>query len=208
MEALRAQMNPHFIFNSLTSINLFILKNEAEAASLYLNKFSRLIRQVLDHSRSETISLAEDLETLTLYVEMEKLRFGKQFNYVFDVDNQLDTNAIAMPPLLIQPFVENAIWHGLKHKTDGVPMLYIRVLGQEKTLRIEVEDNGIGRKKSAEIKQQSALSHTPHGLNVTAERIALFNEAYTTNAHIEIQDLQNREGVALGTKVVFTFKIM
>jgi ligand-binding sensor domain-containing protein len=208
MEALRAQMNPHFIFNSLSSINLFILKNEAEAASLYLNKFSRLIRQVLDHSRSETITLAEDLETLTLYVEMEKVRFGKQFNYSFDIDNQLDTNAIVIPPLLIQPFVENAIWHGLKHKTTGEPLLKIRVWGQDKTLFIEVEDNGIGRKQSAEIKKQSALSHTPHGLNVTAERIALFNEAYSTNAHIEIQDLENIEGVALGTKVVFTFRIV
>jgi ligand-binding sensor domain-containing protein len=207
LEALSAQMNPHFIFNSLTSINLFILKNESEAASFYLNKFSRLIRQVLDHSRTETITLAEDLETLKLYVELEKLRFGKDFNYSFDIDNQLDTHAIHLPPLLIQPLVENAIWHGLKHKVEGVPMLKIKAFAKDNKAFIEVEDNGIGRKKSAELKKERVDEHTSHGLNVTQERLKLFNETHEAAAEIEVFDLVDTEEGALGTKATFTLML-
>ena len=118
MQALRAQMNPHFIFNSLSSINHFVLKNETEAASDYLTKFSKLIRTVLNNSKKSMVSLEEELEMLRLYLEMENLRFKNAFSYGIHLDEMVKPTCIFIPPLLFQPFVENAVWHGLMHKKD------------------------------------------------------------------------------------------
>ncbi len=207
MEALRSQMNPHFIFNALTSINLFILKNDTETASYYLNKFSKLMRDVLDHSRSELISVEEEINTLKLYVDIEKMRFKDNFNFILDIQPTANVADIKIPPLIIQPYVENAIWHGLKHKKDGKGVLKIAVFEEADYLHIVVEDNGIGRAKVMEQKKASTTQHKSHGLNVTEERIRFFNETMAAQASIETIDLKDNQHNAIGTQINFKIKI-
>ena len=152
-KALRAQMNPHFIFNSLNSINSFVMDQKHEIASDYLIKFSKLIRLILDNSRSETIPLDKELETLQLYVQLESIRFENHFNYVVNIAENTSTGSIMIPPMLLQPFVENAIWHGLMHKrTKGTITVDIRK-DNEKFLNISITDDGIGREKASRIEK-------------------------------------------------------
>ncbi len=157
MQALRAQMNPHFIFNCLSSINNFVLKNETEAASDYLTKFSRLIRTVLNNSKRSFIPLEDELEMVRLYLEMESLRFKGSFTYRIDRDEKIEPSTIFIPPLLIQPFVENAIWHGLLHKADPGGRLDISVKVEKNILICIIEDNGVGRSFSPEYLRVSPL---------------------------------------------------
>ena len=206
MEALQSQMNPHFIFNALTSINLFILKNDTETASFYLNKFSRLMREVLDHSRSDLITVQQEIYTLKIYVEIEKMRFKNNFNFIFDIEPNARIGDTQIPPLLIQPYVENAIWHGLKHKKDGDAVLKIKVYEDINSLYIMVEDNGVGRKKAMELKKNMGSQHKSHGLNVTQERIKQFNAAYSIEASVETIDLMNDAQQPIGTQIVFKIK--
>ncbi len=206
MEALRSQMNPHFIFNALTSINLFILKNDTETASFYLNKFSKLMREVLDHSRSDLITIEEEINTLKIYVEIEKMRFRNNFNFIFDIQPNARISDIQIPPLIIQPYVENAIWHGLKHKKDGDAELKIIISEDSEYFYMVIEDNGIGRAKALEFKKQNAKQHVSHGINVTEERIKQYNEAYSVHASVETIDLVNEEKQPIGTRIVFKTK--
>lgn len=201
MAALRSQMNPHFLFNCLNSINRFIQRNEPDAASSYLAKFSRLIRLVLDNSRSDMVSLRDELEALRLYVELEAMRFVGRFTYSINISPVLDINSIEVPPMLIQPYVENAIWHGLMHKESEDCHLAVRVFPLENHLCITVEDNGIGRKMARELKSKSATLHKSHGMKVTAERIEIINEIYKSKAAVEIEDLKDEQGAAAGTRV-------
>jgi LytS/YehU family sensor histidine kinase len=175
MQALRAQMNPHFIFNCLSSINRFILKNESEAASDYLTKFSRLIRMVLTHSKQSFISLDDELEMLRLYLEMERLRFKYSFDYNINFKNEIEPENIFIPPLLLQPFAENAIWHGMMNK-EGQGHLTISLSQQNNELSCLIEDNGVGRAKAAELKSKSAVKKKSLGLQITKERLALLNK--------------------------------
>ena len=207
MEALRAQMNPHFMFNALTSINLFVLKNDTDAASFYLNKFSKLMRDVLDHSRSELITVEEEINTLKLYVEIEKMRFKENFTFKFDIDPEARLNEFKIPPLIIQPYVENAIWHGLKNKKEGEALLTIKVFEDAKYFNIIVEDNGIGRDKAKEIKESNIIRHKSHGLKLTEERIKYFNETYAVQSSLETNDLKNANHEAIGTQIVYKIKI-
>ena len=203
MQALRAQMNPHFIFNCLSSINRFILKNEADAASDYLTRFSRLIRMVLNHSKEPDIALEDELEMLRLYLEMEQLRFKNSFTYAISCDSELDMGAIQVPPLLLQPFAENAIWHGLLHKkTAG--HLFIEIKEDNEGLTFLITDNGIGRKAAASFKTKSVEKQKSMGLQITKERLALMNCG--KNNFFEIEDLADAEGNATGTKVVLRIK--
>jgi hypothetical protein len=156
LRALRSQMNPHFLYNCINSIKFYIVKNEPEQASIYLNKFSKLIRKILNNSQYEFISLEEELQTLELYLEMEKLRFGDKMNYKIDIEPSLETTFIKVPTMLIQPFLENAIWHGLMQKSENNGLLNLNVREwKEDFLLIEVEDNGVGRKMAAELKSKS-----------------------------------------------------
>lgn len=201
MAALRAQMNPHFVFNCLSSINRFILVNQPDEASVYLTKFSRLIRLILDNSRSETVPLDKELEALQLYVEMEQMRFSNRFEYRLTVARDVRTDHLEVPPLLIQPFVENAIWHGLMHKkTPG--MLQVRVFYEGKKCCIEVEDDGIGRRRAIELKSRSATVNKSLGMKMTAERLEVINQLYGTNAVVTTEDLQDAQGEAAGTRVL------
>jgi LytS/YehU family sensor histidine kinase len=147
MQALRAQMSPHFIFNCLNSINRFIVKNESEAASGYLTKFSRLIRMVLNNSQKNIIPLSDELDCLELYIQMERLRLKNFFTYEVKYDDEIEIEEIMIPPLLLQPFVENAIWHGLMHKEEGGATLNIDIIQKNGVLYFRITDNGIGREK-------------------------------------------------------------
>jgi len=207
MTALRSQMNPHFLFNCLNSINRFIQCNEPDAASAYLTKFSRLVRLVLDNSRTNTVTLRDELEALRLYLELESMRFVGRFKYVIDVSHELDKTSIDVPPMLIQPYVENAIWHGLMHKESDDCQLILRAYAKAMRLIIEVEDNGIGRAAARELKSKSATLHKSHGMKVTAERIDMINELYQTKASVEILDLTDAEGRAAGTKVILSLPL-
>ena len=200
MQALRAQMNPHFIFNCLSSINLFILKNETEAASDYLIKFSRLIRMVLNNSQKPLITLEDELDMLGLYIDMEKLRFKNSFDYSITFTNSIDPGNIFIPPLLLQPFVENAIWHGLLHK-QGLGHLEISLRAEEKILTCIITDDGIGRTKAAMNKSKSAEKQKSMGLQITKERLALLNRDIHKQAFF-IEDILDDEGNAAGTRVI------
>jgi tetratricopeptide (TPR) repeat protein len=206
IQALRSQMNPHFIFNCLNAINRFILSHETEAASDYLTKFSRLMRMIMNHSRHSLITVAEEVEILELYLGMEVLRFKNAFDYQISIDNDIDTDDIRIPPLLLQPFVENAIWHGLMHKEER-GLLSISMGVEDDTLVCIIRDNGIGRKRAAQLKSKSAEKHKSMGLQITAERLALLTGTGEAGHFFRIEDLYDAEGNAIGTQVVLTIKI-
>ena len=201
MQALRAQMNPHFIFNCLSSINRFILKNETEAASNYLTKFSRLIRMVLSNSKKPFISLEDELEMLCLYLDMEKLRFKDSFDYRITFINSMDAGNVFVPPLLLQPFAENAIWHGLMHK-EGQGHLEIELSIDKKILTCAITDNGVGRNKAAEVKSKSVEKQKSMGLQITTERLALLNKDHDEQTFFNIEDITDSEGRSAGTRVI------
>ncbi len=205
--ALRSQMNPHFIFNCLNSIKLYSLENDSESASVYLTKFSKLIRLVLDNSRSERLTLEKEIETLRLYIEMEIMRFKEKVQYELIVSPEIDQQYVEIPPLLIQPFVENAIWHGLMHKEFGGKVSILLHLVGENMLEIQIIDNGVGREKSAEYKSKTATKHKSFGMKVTNERIDLINQIYKTNANVEIEDLYDQNQNGIGTKVTIQIPI-
>jgi ligand-binding sensor domain-containing protein len=199
-KALRSQMNPHFIFNSLNSINSFVLDKKHEMASDYLIKFSKLIRLILDNSRSEAITIDKELETLKLYVSLESARFDNKFTCAYQVAEDVNVGSVMIPPMLLQPFVENAIWHGLMQK-EGEGTITINIKKQdEEFLSISITDDGIGREKAAELKSKSA-THNSHGLKVTSQRIEMMNKLNSTSAHVNIFDLHDKQGNATGTKV-------
>ena len=206
MQALRAQMNPHFIFNCLSSINRFILKNESEPASDYLTKFSRLIRMVLNNSKRELISLDDELEMLQLYLEMERMRFKYSFDYKISFKNETDFENVFIPPLLLQPFAENAIWHGLMNK-EGPGHLTVLLSKEDSKLTCIIEDNGVGRAKAAELKSKSAERKKSLGLQITKERLSLLNGDSIETTFFEVEDLFDDKGNALGTRVILKIRL-
>lgn len=205
--ALRAQMNPHFIFNCLNSIQLYTAQNNTEKATDYLNKFSRLIRLVLENSRSDKVSLENELETLRLYIEMEAMRFRGKVSFQINIAQNVDKDSIQIPPLLLQPFIENAIWHGLMHKEKGGTIRIEVTQPNDHLLRFDITDDGVGREKAAEFKSKSATQNKSFGMKVTAERIELINKLYNTATQVQIIDLKSKEGEATGTKVVVEIPI-
>ena len=205
MQALRAQMNPHFIFNSLNSINLFILENNRLQASEYLSKFSKLIRLILQNSQEPFIPLEKELEALQLYMELEALRFENKFEYKITVADNIDVTVIKVPPLIIQPYVENAIWHGLVHKEEG-GHLEINVYTTGELLFYKIKDDGIGRQKAGELRSKSASKQKSMGMRITADRIALLKQQNRTS--IVISDLVLDDGNSGGTEVMIELPVL
>ena len=205
MQALRAQMNPHFIFNCLSSINKFILKNESQAASDYLTRFSRLIRRVLTNSQLSLIPLSDEIEMLKLYLDMERLRFDNAFDYNIVYANTIEPETIYIPPMLLQPFCENAIWHGLMHK-EGQGKLEIEMSIQNGELHCIVGDNGIGKAKAAELKSKSGEKQKSFGLKITADRLALFNNDKDSQSYYCTEDIYDAQGNITGTRVNLIIK--
>jgi LytS/YehU family sensor histidine kinase/ligand-binding sensor domain-containing protein len=201
LEALRSQMNPHFIFNCLNSIKLYTTQNDTVAASNYLTKFSKLIRLALENSKSETIPLSTELEALELYIEMEAMRFKEKLKYSIIINENVDADFIEIPPLLLQPYVENSIWHGLMHKEEGGRIdIHIGIVPQKYILEITIKDDGVGREKAAFLKSKSATSHKSFGTKVTSDRLEIVNQLYKTGASVHTEDVMTNN-VVTGTLV-------
>jgi len=201
MTSLRSQMNPHFIFNSLNAIKLYIIDNEKENAVYYLNKFSKLIRKILAATRKRTITLAEEIETTKLYLDIENIRFSNEIEIEIFIDNALSINTIKIPSLILQPFIENSIWHGLSGK-KGLKRIDISFTKEKNThLVVTIQDNGIGRKMSAKIKEQKIHKKESIGIPLTEERLANFCKDTIHNCSLEYIDL-NTNNASSGTKVI------
>lgn len=206
MQALRAQMNPHFIFNSLNSINKFILTNDVRTASRYLTKFSKLIRRILNNSSSDMITLQDELETLDIYIELEQLRSNNKFNFDCQLNIKSSPSQLLIPSMILQPFIENAIWHGVMPK-EGQGQITLEISEQDRYLSCVIEDNGIGRKKSSEIKAAQEIRKDSKGLNITQERIKMSDIKNKTNSTIDIEDKFDNQGRATGTRVTIVFAV-
>ncbi len=201
MKVLRTQMNPHFIFNSLNSINRFILQNNSAQASQYLTKFSRLVRLILQNSQESLITLENELETLELYLDLEALRFNYHFRWKVIVQPDLDISMVKVPPLIIQPFAENAIWHGLMHREEK-GQLDIEIWQEGDDLFFKITDDGVGRKQAEELSSKSATREKSMGLHITADRIAMLQQSNIKGSGLTINDLVNPDGSPAGTEVI------
>ncbi len=200
LTALRAQMNPHFLFNCLNSINWYIIKNKPAEASRYIAKFSRLIRLILEHSQRRLIPLAEELEALRLYLDMEAMRFEQRFEYRIDLAPDLDPDEAMVPPLIFQPYIENAIWHGLMPK-QGAGHLLIALRPDGDSLLCTIEDDGIGREAAAAMSNHHTRKRQSQGLKITEARIRQANGKSNGQSPVRFTDLYNGEGQAAGTRV-------
>ena len=199
---LRSQMNPHFLFNSLNSIKLYIINNEQKNAVHYLNKFSKLVRKILEASSVREIPLAEELDTVELYMTIENIRFSNEINFTIDLEKGIDPHTVRIPSLTLQPFLENALWHGLSSKA-GEKNIRIHVTDHEKGyIRIALIDNGIGRAAAEKIKRNKVLKRKSVGINITKERLANFAKDYQNSFSLEMIDLYDETGKASGTKVL------
>jgi streptogramin lyase len=200
LTALRSQMNPHFMFNSLNSIKTYILEADPDTAADYLSQFAHLIRRILQHSREKLIPLEEEIETLQLYINLEQFRFENAFDFKLHVDRDIEIDEVMIPPLLLQPYIENAIWHGLmQKKSDGI--LALKFIDQGDSIECVIDDNGIGREKAAEMKSLSSQKHKSMGMGITANRVRILNQLESYAISIEVIDKKDENG-ALGTKVI------
>jgi len=206
MNALRAQMNPHFIFNCLNSIDRYIISNDMRKASEYLNHFGRLIRLILQNSRANYVNLKDEIEALELYIKLEQMRFHHTFCYQIDISPGLNPENYEIPPMLIQPFVENAIWHGL-HPKEGKGAVKVGIRRGDDVITCTVEDDGIGRAAAKAIKDAQPIKRKSMGMHITEERIEIINKLFQTNNKIDIIDLYDEQGKAKGTRVVLHIPI-
>lgn len=204
LRTLQLQMNPHFVFNALNSIQSFVVSNDTLKANNYLSKFARLIRMFLDSSRARFITLEEEVELLQLYCEMEKLRFESKFDFEISVSKTLDPN-LEIPSMIIQPFLENAINHGLRFKKSR-GQLKVEFSETEDLIHCTITDDGIGREKASFFTDQNKINYKSQGLSITTERIATLNKTTDTQLELKIDDLYQRGTIEdIGTKVSFTF---
>ncbi len=190
MKALRAQMNPHFIFNSLNSISDYIARNNTKVADEYLSKFAKLMRLILENSEKKEVSLAEDIKALELYMQLESMRMNNKFTYEIRVDDAIDKENTLIPPLILQPFVENSIWHGIAKK-EGQGKITVSIKKEDDTINCIVEDDGIGRQATGEITAlKDNTARRSLGMKITKERIDIINKVKKTNATVKLTDLQ------------------
>lgn len=207
VSALRSQMNPHFIFNSLNSIKRYIIDSEQENAVYYLNKFSKLIRKILSSSMASTIPLSEELEIAELYVNIENIRFNNTIDFTVEIDDKINIETLKVPSLILQPFLENAIWHGLANsKIDK--QLKLEVMYKDSThLKISIRDNGIGRERSAEIKSRKIHKRQSVGITLTEDRLRSFSKDYKNDYRLNFIDHHNQDAMASGTQVIIELPI-
>ena len=203
LKSLRSQMNPHFIFNALNSVNSFIAQNDERTANRYLTDFSKLMRNVLNNSEQDFIPLEKEIELLKLYMQLEHSRFKDKFDYQITIDETLALNDFQIPPMLLQPYVENAVWHGLRYKkTKGNLQIDFKKKDNE-TVLITISDDGIGRTKSKELKTQNQKKQQSKGMGNIKKRIKILNEMYSDKVDVYIENLKDDDS---GTKVVLTLK--
>ncbi|HLF65041.1 MAG TPA: histidine kinase, partial [Saprospiraceae bacterium] len=201
LKALRSQMNPHFMFNSLNSIKNYILHAEPKLAAEYLSNFAHLIRMILQNSREKSISLKDELETLILYVDLEKLRFDDEFDFIYLVDDSIHLEDIKIPPMLLQPYVENAIWHGLMHKKVRGHLL-LQFVKQDNMIACIIDDDGVGRENALKMKSLSATRYMSMGMGITQDRIEIMNKMDALGITSEIKDKHDASGKPAGTRVI------
>jgi len=190
LQSLRSQMNPHFIFNSLNSVNSFIALNDERSANKYLSEFSRLMRAVMENSKHEFVPLSSELSILRMYLDLEHLRFSDKFNYTFEVDDELDADRIQIPPMLVQPYIENSIWHGLRYRKE-MGQLSVKFIKNEDHLLVEIADNGIGRKQSQAIKTKNQKTTESTGMRNIEQRLQIINELHHMQLKVSIEDATN-----------------
>jgi Histidine kinase len=208
MKVLRAQMNPHFIFNSLNSIENFMMQNEKRLASDYLNKFTRLIRTILDSSLSDLIPVTKDMEALQLYIDLQQLRFNNKFTYKTNIDPLIVNGDYKVPSLIVQPFVENAIEHGIAHSEKHDCTLSVSAMLNNDFILYTIEDNGIGREQAAAYNMQNKKQHKSLGISITKDRIHIFNDTVKSVEDVVITDLYDDKQQPAGTRVEVKIKLL
>ena len=203
LKSLRSQMNPHFIFNALNSVNSFIAQNDERTANRYLTDFSTLMRNVLNNSEEDFIPLSKEIELLELYLKLEHSRFKDKFDYKVEIDDNLKVSEYQIPPMLLQPYIENAVWHGLRYKEEKGFLKVAFFQKNEESICIEISDDGIGRKKSKKLKTANQQKQQSKGMANIKKRVAILNEMYSDKVDVFIEDLYSNN---TGTKVVLTLK--
>lgn len=205
LKSLRSQMNPHFIFNALNSVNHFIAQQDERTANRYLSEFAQLMRSVLEHSQEDLISLSKELEILSLYLKLEHYRFREKFDYEIKTDETIDSDTIEVPPMLIQPYLENAVWHGLRYK-EGKGKLTLEFNRKNGHLLVVITDDGIGRKKSNELKTVNQKKHNSTGIKNIEERLSILNHVYKTSYQVTIDDLSPEGGTRVSISIPIKIK--
>jgi len=203
---LRLQMNPHFIFNALSNILILVDKKNTTSASMYLTTFAKLLRTTLECSRQENIFLEEEVSALKSYLELQKLSFENKFEYTVYVDDNIDPEAMAIPPMLIQPFIENAIQHGIRLKQDK-GHIFVRFMLENNKVICEVEDDGVGREKAWEAKYQKRKTHKSLATTIINERIRTINKKMKQKIRLDIIDLKSEKNEPKGTKIVLNLPL-
>jgi len=202
LKSLRSQMNPHFIFNALNSVNSYIAKNDERSANRYLSDFSALMRSVLENSEEDFIPLSKEVELIKLYLKLEQARFPDKFDYTLEIDPGVDLSKFEIPPMLLQPYVENAVWHGLRYKEEK-GQLTVRVEKESDHLQLIIEDNGIGRKQSAKLKTRHQSDQKSTAMNNIRDRIEILNKMGQYRYEIRVTDLE-KDGT--GTRVMVSLR--
>ncbi|WP_228458906.1 tetratricopeptide repeat-containing sensor histidine kinase [Chryseobacterium bernardetii] len=200
LQSLRREMNPHFIFNSLNSVNHFIATNNELEANQYLTRFSKLMRGVMENSTDDFIPFQQELDLLQNYLALEKTRFADKFDYEIDVDESLNLQSLQVPGMLVQPFLENAIWHGLRYRAEK-GFLKLSFEKSEQYLKITIEDNGIGIEESKKQKTRHQKTREGRGMKNTLERIQLLNDLYKKNITCSVKDKENNSGVLVTIQI-------
>lgn len=199
--ALRLQMNPHFIFNTLNSIQSFVIANNTDKAINYLAKFSTLMRFILAHSQKSFVNLSDEIKAMDIYLDVERLRFDYKFDYTFDIALEIDEEFIEIPPMIIQPYIENAIIHGILHKEDSGHIKISMNVKDEKFLICVIEDNGVGRARAEQMKAKSDLKHKSRGMLITQKRLEILNKSGNDQTNVKITDLKDENNTPSGTRV-------
>jgi len=207
MQAIQAQMNPHFLFNTLNSIKNFIIKNNKKDAVTYLSKFANLIRLILDNSQLQEISLKDEIEIIKLYVEVENIRFNNEILFDVQVDGRVDLAQIKIPPLILQPFIENSIWHGLALK-KGKKKIFVKIKEDKSFANIIIEDNGIGREKAMEIRASKLLNRESLGIKLTEERLATYTKYLEERYKLKFEDLYDEKESPTGTRIIISLPVV
>lgn len=197
----RSQMNPHFIFNSLTAIQNYAFKHPPAEVAGYISRFAKLMRLILENSRNELVNLEKEIDSLKYYLELQQMRFENKFDFNIEVDPKIDVESISIPPMLAQPFIENAIEHGIMNKPDGKGVITIRFIQKEKMIELIVEDNGIGIEASKKLKNDIGSKHTSLATTITEERLSLLNKKSKQKFSFTISDIKDDKGNSIGTHV-------
>ncbi|WP_407267637.1 sensor histidine kinase [Tenacibaculum maritimum] len=195
---MRSQMNPHFIFNALNSVNNFIALNDERSANRYLSDFSKLMRSVLENSEEDFIPLSKEIALLRLYVKLEHDRFKDKFEYSLFIDEKIQQDQYLIPPMLLQPYIENAIWHGLRYKKSKGLLEVSMKQQKEGYVEIVIKDDGVGREKSTALKTKNQLKQKSKGMSTIKKRITILNEMYQDVIDVKVADLfKNGEGTEI-----------